>query len=362
MKIVDVRAEVFSQSIDLADFGRGRDLILVRILTDENIEGLGYVPGYSHVPTAFSDLLAKFIERNIKENIVGKDAFSIELIWDSLYKKFTRWGRRGFVLHAISGVDIALWDILGKSSGKPLWQILGGYRKEVPAYANVAYHLPPKELAKKAEEFVKKGFDAVKIRGAATEISFEEATERIKEIRDRLGYDIKLMVDMNGTLSLDKAVQYCKKWERYELFWIEEPLHPDNIDGFKRLKKETSIPIAAGEQHGTVNDFKLLLESESVDFIQPDAAWTGGITEWLRIWALAYSYGVPVSPHAFQIVHTHLVAAKPNTLWIEYFYEDNPLYSLMFQVFEEPKEALYAEAGKLKAPEKPGIGLKLKQK
>lgn len=360
MKIKDVKTRIYTHKVDLADFGRGRDLVLVNIITDENITGISYVPGYSYIPISFADLLATFIERNIKEIIKEEDPLAIEAIHDKLYHKFMRWGRRGFIIHAISGVDMALWDILGKTSNKPLWKLLGGYRNIVPAYANVAYHLPPKLLAEKALGYVKKGFNALKIRGARTEISFEEATERIKAIRDKVGYDIKLMVDLNGTLNLLQAIEYCRRWERFELYWIEEPLQPDDCNSYKKLKKMTNTFIAAGEQHHTVYDFKNLIENDCVDIVQPDASWCGGITEWLKIWSLASAYGVPVSPHALQLIHVHLVAAKPNTMWIEYFAPDNPLYSIIFDIFEEPKDALYAEKGIIKAPNLPGIGLKIK--
>lgn len=362
MRIKDVRVEVYTQRVDLADFGRGRDLAVVRVATDEGVEGISYVPGLSHIPVPLSNAFKEIVEGVMRENIVGMDALAIEAIWDRLYKRLTRWGRRGIAVQAISGVDMALWDILGKASGIPLWRLLGGYREEVPAYANVAHHLPPRELAKKAQEYYERGFRAFKIRGARTEVSFEEATERIKAIRDALGYDVKLMVDLNGTLDTYQAIEYLRKWDRYELFWVEEPVHPDNFEGFKRIRRYANTLIAAGEQHSTVADFKILLERELVDVVQPDASWCGGITEWLRIWSMATAYGVPVAPHALHPIHTHLVAAKPNTMWIEYFYPDNPLYSLVYEVFEEPREALYAEKGVLRAPKSPGLGLKLKRK
>ena len=361
MKIVDIQAKVFTHKVDLADFGKGRDLILVNVITDDGTVGVSYVPGYSHIPVSLADLLAKFISRNIKKVLVGKDPLSIEGIHDMLMRKFIRWGRRGFVIHAISAIDIALWDILGKVSGKPLWKLLGGYRDVVPTYANVAFHLPPKQLAEKALSYVERGFNALKIRGARTEVSLDEATARIKEVRDLVGYDVKLMIDLNGTLSYTEAVEYCRRWERYELFWIEEPIHPDDFESYRKIRKLSNAFIAAGEHHNTLYDFKLLIENECVDIVQPDASWTGGITEWLKIWALATAYGLPVSPHALQLIHVHLVAAKPNTMWIEYFSQDNPLYAIMFHVFEEPKDALFAKNGVLKAPSLPGIGLKVKE-
>jgi D-arabinonate dehydratase len=361
IRIVDLKVDIYTIGVDLADFGKSRDIAVIRVITDRGIEGIGYVPEFFHIPTPFSQAFKEILSV-IRENVVGLDPMSIEAIWNKLYQRLTRWGRRGLVLQAVSGVDMALWDILGKVSGLPLWRLLGGYREEVPAYANTAHHLPPGELAKKALEYYEGGFRAFKIRGARTEVSFEEATERIKAIRDTLGYDVKLMVDMNGTLDTHQAIEYLRKWERYELYWIEEPVHPDNLEGYKRIRKYTNTLIAAGEQHATITDFKNLIENELVDIVQPDAAICGGISEWLKIWSLATAYGVPVSPHALHPIHAQLVAAKPNTMWVEYFHSDNPLLgTLEHQVFEEPREALYAEKGVLRAPKKPGLGLVLKK-
>jgi len=364
MKIREVKTKLIKGNLGFLDFGPASDYILVKITTDEGVRGLGYVPEYTHIKegSGFGDLLATFIERTIGSLIIGKDPDSIEGIWEELYKKTTRWGRRGFIIHAIGGVDIALWDLLGKVTGKPLWRLLGAYRSEVPTYANTAHQLPPKELAGKALEYVNQGFDAVKIRGSLTAVSPEEATERIKSVREAIGEKVKLMVDLNGTYSIDLALKMCEKWEKYDLFWLEEPVHPDNLEGYKRLKKKCGVPLAAGEQHHTAFEFKLLLENELVDIVQPDVAHVGGISEWLKVWAMARNYGVPVSPHMVPIVSAHLVAAKPNTMWIEYMAPDNPLRSVMFDLFEEPKSIMYARKGKVYPPETPGIGLVLNKK
>lgn len=362
MKIREVRVGVFRVGLEIPDFGSANDMVVVKVIGEDGSEGIGYVTDYHHIKEGvyFSDLLAEFIRRIIARFVVGRDTTEYEAIWDELFQRLTRWGRRGFVIHAISGVDIAIWDLLAKEANKPLWRLLGGYRSEVTTYANTAHQLPPKELAAKALEYVKQGFDAVKIRGSLTAVSPEEATERIKAVREAVGPDVKLMVDLNGTYDLNLAMRMCRGWEKYELFWIEEPVHPDNLEGYKRLKRVCGIPIAAGEQHHTIYDFKLLLESEAVDIVQPDVGHVGGITEWLRVWALARAYGIPVSPHLMPIVSAHLVAAKPGTMWIEYTAPDNPLRSAIFDVFDEPKSIMYAKNGKVYVPETPGIGIKLK--
>lgn len=181
-------------------------------------------------------------------------------------------------------------------------------------------------------------------------------------VREAIGPDIKLMVDLNGSYSKELAIKMIRRWEKYDPYWIEEPVAPNNFEGYKKIKKSTNVPIAAGEQHFTVYEFKELIEKELVDIIQPDVYYVGGLTEWLNIWSLAKAYNVPISPHLAPVESAHLVAAKPNILWIEYVPPDNYLRTTLFQIVEEPKSVLFAEKGVVKPPETPGIGYKIKKK
>jgi len=363
-KITKIKTKLVKGNVSAHDFGKSMDYLIVKIDTDENITGIAILPELFQFSQSESltTVVKPLIENILGNIIIGKDPTSIEAIWEELFIKTTRWGRRGLILQAISTIDVALWDILGKLSNKPIWQLLGGYRKVVPTYANTAYQLSPDELANKAKELVSKGFKAVKIRGTLTAVTPEEATERIKKVREAIGPDIKLMVDLNGSYTTELALKMLQRWERYDLYWVEEPVHPDNLEGYKKIKKSTDIKIAAGEQHFTIYDFKILIENELVDIVQPDVYVVGGVTEWLNVWSLAKAYDVQVSPHLAPVESAHLVAAKPNTMWIEYVPPDNYLRATLFQVLDEPSSILYAKNGVVTVNEMPGFGYKLKAK
>lgn len=362
-KIKEVRTKLINGSLGIPDFGSGSDYLLVKVIDEDDNSGIGYIPEIFRFTG--NDSLGRVFDLMIKDvlgpYLKGKDSEFLEDIWQDLFKKTTRWGRRGIVLASIGALDMALWDLMGKTASKPVWRLIGGYRKEVPTYANTAHDLDPKTLASKAAEYVEQGFDAVKIRGSLTAVPPDVATERIRQVREAVGPDVKIMVDLNGTYPLSLATRVLKKWEKYELFWVEEPVHPDSMESFVRLRKEVDIPIATGEQHGTLEDFKRLLDSGAVDIVQPDVIYVGGVTEWLNVCALAKSYGVPVSPHLNELVSAHFVASRSNTLWIEYTAEDNPLGKTLHSIFSGPGSILQAKNGKVEAPEKPGFGFELRK-
>ncbi len=346
----------------IPDFGTSSDYLVVKVTDSDDNYGIGYIPeifrftGKNNLGEIFNDI----VKNLLGPYLVGKDADFIEYIWNDLFEKTTRWGRRGLMLAAIGVLDMALWDLKGKTLRKPVWRLLGAYRDTISTYANTAHDLSPDDLAKKALEYVEMGFNAVKIRGSLTAVPTEIATERIRKVREAIGPDISLMVDLNGTYTFNQALRALKKWEKFDLFWVEEPVHPDDLESYKRLKKEISIPIAAGEQHGTIFDFKQLLESEAIDIVQPDVIYVGGVTEWLKVSNLAKAYGIPVSPHLNQIVSSHLVGSSSNGMWIEYTAQDNPLGKTLNAVFSGPSQILHPLRGKIKLPEAPGFGFEMR--
>jgi len=324
MKIVDVKATRYTEATEHVDIGAGYEVLVCEVETDEGITGMSYIP-YNIPPSGgIGELYALLINRNFKNLIKGEDAFATTKIWDLLYKHSTRWGRRGIPLQCISVIDMALWDTKAKKAGVPMYKLLGGaIRDRIPCYANTAHHLGPDELAERA---------------------------------------IKLMVDVNGTWDVETAIRMLKLWEPYHIYWLEEPVHPDEIPGFVQVHKvarELGNFIATGEQHGTLYDFRELIENDCVDVIEPDSAYCGGITEFLRIADLARAYSVMISPHVLQHIHMHLVATLQEAMWVEFFMVDNPLMSFVIRLFPEPKEALQHRNGMLDLPTAPGFGLKL---
>ena len=365
MKIADVKATRYTEASDWVDIGTGYEIVVTEAHTDEGITGISYIP--LHIPAngGIGDILTLLINRNFNNLIKGEDAFATAKIWDMLYKHSTRWGRRGLPLQAISLIDMALWDVKAKALNVPMYKLLGGpIRERIPCYANTAHHLGPDELAERAIKYVKEGFTAVKIRGNALLTTTEEATARVKAVREAVGPDIKVMVDVNGTWDVETAIRMLKRWEPYHIYWLEEPVPPDDTYGFVQVHKvarELGVYIATGEQHGTLYDFRELIEADAVDIIEPDGAYCGGITEFLRIIDLARSFSVMISPHVLQHVHMHLAASFLETMWVEFFMMDNELMNFLLRLFPEPREALQHRDGMLDLPKAPGFGLKMDQ-
>jgi L-alanine-DL-glutamate epimerase-like enolase superfamily enzyme len=354
MKITDVTVKRYRASRESgADAG---GIQIVEVHTDAGVSGMGFVSAGG----ATTDIVASLIRHNLRSAVVGEDPLLTEDLWRRMHAAVPRRGGEGIVRTGMAAVDFALWDIKGKRLNAPVSALFGGWRARVPTYANCAHHLPPDKLAAKAAEYVQRGHTALKIRGSF--VSPREATERVKHVREAVGPDVKLMVDVNGTWDVDTAIEQLKRWERYDVYWLEEPVPPDDIPGYVRVRRRAGRTlIAGGEQHVGVMEFRQLIEAGAVDVVQPNAAITGGITDWLHIHALATLSSVPVSPWNLQAIHIHLAAGLPNVKWIEYFMADNPLLEFQARLFKGPvlREEATADGVFLVPPDAPGLGLEL---
>jgi L-rhamnonate dehydratase len=354
VKITDVTVGRYSVARDARAYAG--DIHLVQVHTDGGVTGLGFVTAAN----ATSDLAATLVRRTLRAAVIGEDPLLTEDLWRRMHEAVPRRGGEGLVRACMAGVDFALWDIKGKLLNVPVSTLLGGRRARVPTYANCAHGLPPDQLAAKAAEYVQRGHTALKIRGSF--VSVAEAGARVQAVREAIGPDVKLMVDVNGTWDVDTAIEQLKRWERYDVYWLEEPVPPDDIPGYARVRRRAGRTyIVGGEQHVGVLEFRQLIEQGAVDVVQPNAAITGGITDWLRIHALATLSSVPVSPWNLQMVHVHLAAGLPNVKWIEYFMADNPLLEFQSRLFTGPvlREERTPEGVFLLPPEGPGLGLAL---
>jgi L-alanine-DL-glutamate epimerase-like enolase superfamily enzyme len=354
VRITDVTVKRYSVSGDVRAYAG--DIHLVEVHTDAGVTGLGFVTAAN----ATSDLAATLVRRTLRSAVVGEDPLLTDDLWRRMHEAVPRRGGEGLVRACLAGVDFALWDIKGKLLKAPVATVLGGRRPRVATYANCAHGLPPDQLAAKAAEYVKRGHTALKIRGSF--VSVAEAGERVKAVREAIGPDVKLMVDVNGTWDADTAIEQLRRWERYDVYWLEEPVPPEDVPGYVRVRRRAGRTyIAGGEQHVGVLEFRQLIEQGAVDVVQPNAAITGGITDWLRIHALATLASVPVSPWNLQMVHIHLAAGLPNVKWIEYFMADNPLLEFQSRLFKGPllREERTPEGVVLLPPEGPGLGLEL---
>jgi len=352
-----------------SDFGRMPDFntCLVRVTDEDGMAGYGeakvHVGSGGHYAAVRTT-----IERELGPAILGQEAGDIHRIWSLLYngsrahhatasgRSHPVLGRRGVTISAISGIDIALWDLLGRRTGLPLYQLLGGRsRDRIPAYASGGWG-GPRELQEEARRYVREGYGAIKIRAGRGDGSLAESVERIQALRAAAGPGVRLMIDAHGTLSLPEAKQLCRKVEECDLFWFEEPTAIDQPDDLAALRQSTDIPIAAGESEQTRYAFRDLLQKRCLDVAQPDLSICGGISEAREIAALCGAYGVPVAPHMWggpvlAAAALHFAIAMPGVIIAEQCRGCNPLLD------ELTGHAFVLEDGCLTPPEGPGIGL-----
>jgi L-alanine-DL-glutamate epimerase-like enolase superfamily enzyme len=241
-----------------------------------------------------------------------------------MYRKTMAFGRKGIGMAAISAVDIALWDILGKAAKQPVYRLLGGKTKpRIPVYASRLYSVALNELAAEAKRYKDEGYQAMKLRfgwgpadGAA---GMQRNLELVRTVRQAVGNDIDVMADAYMGWTLDYAKRMLPLLESFHLRWLEEPVIPDDIQGYAELKSCARIPIAGGEHEFTLYGFRELLEARALDYIQFDTNRVGGITQARKISALAEAHSVPVIPHAGQMHNYHVVMASLNSPMAEYF-------------------------------------------
>jgi L-alanine-DL-glutamate epimerase-like enolase superfamily enzyme len=321
------------------------EFVGLRIDTDGGISGTGYTVTVGHG----GSVIQNAIDTLYIGDLIGKDPFDVREIWHELYFGKAHWiGRAGATTMAQSAVDIALWDIIAKASGRPLWQVLGGgSSSDIPIYNTHAGWLNYSiaQLIEEALDLVQQGYTALKMKVGKDDPG--EDAERVKAVRNAIGDDILLMVDANQKwdhYQSDKAVQLLAE---FELGWVEEPLHPDDVRAHRILKGRTSIPVALGEHVYTVQSFRDYIEQSAVDVVQVDVCRIGGITPWLEVAALANAFNLRVCPHAGDLmqVHQHMVKAIPNNWLLEVI----PLWD------EGPfVHQIQLESGVCKTPLEPG--------
>lgn len=316
---------------------------LVRVRTDAGIDGCGEV--FRLAPAA----AAALITHEFKPMLLGADPRQIELLWERMYRQSFRYGRNGIVLHAISGIEVALWDILGHASAQPVYQLLGGAtRSAVPAYASMHKYACPDDAVEVALQCVAQGYRALKLhqRDIAT----------VRAVRTAIGPDIALMLDASGAWTPREALKVTEALADCALEWIEEPLAcMDDYEGLRWLRDRSPVPIAAGENEYTVFGFRELVSRRAVDIVQPDVIKAGGISACRKVMALAESFDLEVSPHCFYygpgIAATlHLCLSSTRARYVEI----NPL--ALSCEFMYP--TLRPADGMLTAPDAPGLGIR----
>ena len=333
--------------------------VVVRVRTDDGLEGLGTVGLGS--PAA-----KPVIEHHLAPLVVGASAFDVERLWERMFRSTISIGRKGLVLEAISAIDIALWDILGKATGQPVYNLLGGRTRErIRAYVSQSYAKADLEAVRaEAAAYRAEGFTALKMRFGYGPNDGEPGKrgnyELVGTVRDAVGADVDLMADAYMGWDVPYAIDMIRRLEEFNLRWVEEPLVPDDIDGYVRLRSAVSTPISAGEHEFTRWGYKELLTRGAVDIVQPDVNRMGGITEARKVWALASAFNVPVIPHSHQSHNAHLIIAHMNSPLIEHFPTGvhRTGYTLFTELFDGEPEAV---GGWVELGDAPGLGITLNE-
>lgn len=290
-----------------------RGLTRISIETDEGLCGVSttYFGRVEKSPY----VLALLVNEVLGPALIGEDPFMIRALRDKLWKLTDYQGTLGLSLFGIAGIDIALWDLMGKTLGQPVWRLLGAARDRIPAYAMVGWlNYPLEELKAICHQAMEQGFRGVKMKvGAPT---LQEDIQRIEAVRSVVGDSGLIMVDANQVFSRHEAARRGRVYQELGCYWFEEPLRADDVDGLAHLAAELSIPIASGENNYGKRQFRDLFERRAVDIVQPDLRRAGGITECYEIGMMAEAFNVPYASHGGG-VHLHVLAALPNTLFME---------------------------------------------
>lgn len=322
MRITEVETFILHVPIPRAvsdSFNRASEWGLpgVVVRTDEGLSGTGYTSTLGHGDYAIKEI----IDRCFAPRLVGEDPLLHQRIWESLYWSDAHWvGRLGVTQMALAAVDIALWDLKAKCVGLPLWKLVGGHKDGcVPSYNTdggwLNFEIP--RLIEEMTGMVEAGWRGVKMKIGLPDP--REDVRRVAAVRQALGTDVDLMIDVNQRWDRTTALSWAPRFEDFSITWLEEPLDPDDVDGHARLSQATSIPIALGEHVYSRVAFRDFIERAGIGFVQADVTRLGGVTEWLAVAEIALAHHVPVVPHHADMmrVHQHLGTGHPASPMIE---------------------------------------------
>lgn len=341
-----------------------RGSCIVEVETTDGIVGWGECYGPSAVAKAY-------IETQFGPRIIGRDAFDVEVIWEDLYNRIKDYGGKGMAASALSGIDIALWDIIGKATGRPIHKLIGGaHRSEVTCYATGLYFIDMDRLVEEAVEeargYVDEGFTAVKMKIGLGDPKLD--IRRVAAVREAVGDTTRLMVDANHCMTVPQAIRIGRELEALDIEWFEEPISPEDIDGYVEVTRALDMAVAGGENEMTRWGFRDIVVRKAMDIIQPDVCAAGGISECRKIATLAAAHGVECVPHAWGSVigvaaTLHFLAAlpdqppsfRPTPPMFEFEQCENPFRDLL------SKEPIVQVRGKVQVPTGAGLGIEIER-
>lgn len=357
IKITDVIAHPLTQKLPkstVTSWGTYEhvSLVLVEIRTDAGINGIGETLA-RFAPKAYAEL----INNTLRPRLIGKPVHEISAHWNNMRRALS--GRcGGMLIEAIAGVDIALWDILGKAANMPLWMLLGGQgRTSIPVYAASINWVEDAEADAELDAYLDAGFPRIKIK---TGKQVKESCHRIERLRKRAGDAAELCIDSNWAYNLDGAIEVAKALEDNGYFWFEEPLNPEDEAGYEELRKRTTVPLAAGESNYTVDQAQRLVQNRTLSVLQPDIARSGGVTETRRMAEMAHACGVGYAPHigmsgiVCETASIHVASAMPNLRMMECHSDISPFKTELADIASASQRQ---KDGELSVPTGPGLGL-----
>ncbi len=362
MKITDVQAIILRQlAMDVSKADGSQDALLIRIETDEGITGVGEVDSLPSVIKAIVDAPASHANAmGLRSMLLGEDPLEIDRLWHKMYRGSIYYGRTGPAIHAMSGIDIALWDIKGKALGQPIHRLLGGsHRDDIRAYASTLMPDTPEETGEVVAGLVERGFTAIKLGWGPFGRDANLDVALVRAARQAAGDDIDLMFDIGmGWPNADHAIRQVRRFEEHRPYWVEEPLWPDETAGYRKLADAVETRIACGEEDTTHWGFARLMEETRVDVIQPDVTRAGGISELVKIAHQADLLGVTMVPHSWstgiiKAASLHVIGAMPNATFLEYCVQETALNQLL------TVERFPVVDGKVALPQKPGLGVEI---
>ena len=321
---------------------------LILVHTDTNYVGIGSV--YSHPA-----LIYLIVRDQLNPLLIGEDPCNVEELWKKMYGLTLWYGRKGVAMSTLGGVDTALWDLRGKSVGKPVWELLGGERKTCPAYASGLLWNDVDKLAEEAGQYIERGFRRVKMRLARSE---EYDTSAVLAVRKAIGMDHDVIVDASMRYHFELACRMGNFLKEQKVFWYEEPFAPEDIDSYVALRQVVDVPIAGGENEFGLQGFREVIRAKALDIVQPDASRCGGISEVWKIAEMAEESGLGVATHSWNdavaiMANAHVVAAMSNGVTVEVDQMNNPFVN---DLLVKP---LQIENGELQLSHAPGLGVEL---
>ncbi|MDQ3856807.1 MAG: mandelate racemase/muconate lactonizing enzyme family protein [Chloroflexota bacterium] len=370
----------YQMDVPMADaihFMPERPVLLVQVHTDDGLVGLGEAAAYG----GYLESVEALVMGELRRTLVGQDPFRVERLWQAMATRAHQRGRRGMLMMAISGVDIALWDLIGQATRTPVYRLLGGYRDTLPVYASAGFYARDKgvsELSEELGEYAERGFRCVKMKVGRqpdallnplgdmpaceyATVGFEEDVERVRAARRAIGPKVRLAIDANNAWTPSLALEFMREVADQHIYWLEEPVATEDLEGSALVAHQLDTPVSGYETETGLPAFRNLIADRAVDIVQPDAIWTGGITECRKVAALAQAHHLPVIPHVFSsavstAANMHLIASIPNGSWLEWDQNPNPLRS---ELFSEPLEV--DPEGNVRLPDRPGLGFTLNE-